>query len=141
MAATLRRVVLMSRDVEAATRWYGRLGLRVTAAQLPGFVKLDGGGGGTELHVQHADGEALLSAGYSPLLHFEVPAGIEALIPDLLMAGGRLDGAVQHTEVAVVAVLRSPDGHMVSVSQLHEPPPAAQVPAGAQALPQPPPLR
>ena len=112
--ATLRRVLLFSRDVERAAAWYAALGLRVSALSLPSYARLEGGGG-LAIDLQHTDSEAAMSVGYGPLLCFSVPGGLDALVPALLAAGGRLDGAIAHSELAQVACLRSPDGHLCSI--------------------------
>ena len=113
--ASLRRILLFSRDVEAAAAWYAKLGLRLTHTELPAYAQLDCGP--LSIDLQHTDNESQMCAGYSPILHFEVPNGIDALIPALLMAGGRMDGAIQYTAVATVVSMRSPDGHMISISE------------------------
>lgn len=138
--AALRRVVLLCRDVDASAAWYSLLGLSVTTSVPGAYARLEaapppagaqgqgGGSGGpaaVALDLQAASREAELCTGYSPMLHFEVPSGLDTLVPQLLMAGGRLDGAIQHTEVAQVAVLRSPDGHFVSVAEPNALPSAA----------------
>ena len=116
--ARLSRILLLSRDVEAAVAWYSKLGLRVAHAEIPAYARLDAGS--IAIDIQHSDSEASLCTGYSPLIHFQVESGLDMLIPSLLMAGGRLDGAIQHTEVAQIACIRSPDGHMISISEPNE---------------------
>lgn len=117
--AVLRRVVLYSRDVERSASWYAALGLRITAHALPSYARLEGGGG-LSIDVQQTDNEATLSVGYAPLLCFEVAAGLDSIVPALLTAGGRLDGAIAHTELAQVVCMRSPDGHMISIMERQE---------------------
>lgn len=116
--ASLRRLVLLCRDVDASAAWYGMLGLSVTT-KVPGtYCRLESGStNAMALDLQQTDKESELCTGYSPILHFEVPSGLDYLVPQLLMSGGILDGAIQHTDVAQVAVLRSPDGHFVSIAE------------------------
>lgn len=111
--AALRRVVLLVRDVQASAAWYAALGLRATVLAPGTHARLDGGGG-VPLDLLLAPREAELCTGYSPALHVELPEGaLDALVPQLLAAGGRLDGPIRHGADATVAVLRSPDGHML----------------------------
>lgn len=114
--AALRRVVLLVRDVHASTAWYAALGLRATVLAPGAHARLDGGGDspGVPLDLLLAPREAELCTGYSPALHVELPEGtLDALVPQLLATGGRLDGPIRHGADATVAVLRSPDGHML----------------------------
>ena len=125
----LRRVVLLVRDVDASLAWWAQLGLRATVLEPGVYARLEAAdegsasssaGSSIPIDLQRVDREAELVTGYAPMLHVEVPSGLDALVPGLLMSGGRLDGAIQHSEVAQVAVLRSPDGHFVSVSERNE---------------------
>ena len=61
--------------------------------------------------------EAACSTGYSPLINFQVE-DLDSVIPQLLMHGAELDGPIKYPRHGKVAVLRSPDGHMVGISEL-----------------------
>jgi predicted enzyme related to lactoylglutathione lyase len=61
--------------------------------------------------------EAQNSIGYSPWLHFEV-ADLDPVIAKCVQAGAHLDGPIQYPAHGKVAVLRSPDHHMIA---LYEP--------------------
>jgi catechol 2,3-dioxygenase-like lactoylglutathione lyase family enzyme len=116
--ATLRRVVLLVRDVPAACRFYADgLGLTVAAmsddwAQL---ATTPDKASGPQLVLRRADsGEAQLGTGYTPMLQFDV-AAMDELVPRLLALGAHLDGRIQYGPQGKVAALRTPDGHMVGV--------------------------
>jgi len=57
-----------------------------------------------------------MSAGYSPLLTFEVE-DLDSLIPQLIQHGAVLDGNILREPYGATASLRAPDGHMIG---LHE---------------------
>jgi predicted enzyme related to lactoylglutathione lyase len=71
----------------------------------------------TKLNLQVVQNEAQLSVGYSPHLVFEIE-NLDTTIAHCVMAGGHLDGPIQFPAHGKVAVLRSPDGHMIG---LYEP--------------------
>lgn len=62
---------------------------------------------GVSLHVRQTYSEAELSAGYNPLLSFEVK-NLTELVPSLLQMGASLDGAIAHEPMHSVASIRSP---------------------------------
>lgn len=114
-SARLRRVVVLVRDVRAATTFYTQgLGLRATSvsethARLPVSADID-------LELSHAQNESQLSTGYSPLLTLEVD-DLDTLLPRALAHGAALDGAVIRESYGATAALRAPDGTMIG---LHE---------------------
>ena len=59
--------------------------------------------------------EAFCSTGYSPMLSFEVP-DVQECVTRLIPLGAHMDGPIRHETFGKVAVLRSPDGQMVSLS-------------------------
>jgi len=125
----LRRVVLLVRELDASCAWYAKLGLRATRLD-PAHARLESGP--VSIHLLVAPREAELSTGYSPVLHLEVPAGeLDSMIPQLLMGGARLDGAIQRSADETVAVIRSPDGHFVTLFSSSEP---AAAPHASTAL-------
>ena len=147
--ARLMYVLLLQRDVPAATRFYkDGLGLAVTAAS-PTWAQVrrrsgsgrrgraegtdraaagrtptqleDGGGGGVGLALKAAAGEAQSTAGYSPFLAFQVP-DLQAAVERLLGLGARLDGAIKYGPHGKTAALRAPDDHMLSLFESADPP-------------------
>ena len=58
--------------------------------------------------------ESLATTGYSPFLTFSVP-DLDELLPRLLHLGATLDGPIKRPSLGKAAVLRAPDGHMVSI--------------------------
>jgi catechol 2,3-dioxygenase-like lactoylglutathione lyase family enzyme len=128
--AALRRIVLLVRDVPAAARFYtDGLGLQVAAMSDDWAQLLPGGAAAPPLVLRRADGgEAQLTAGYTPMLQFDV-TDMDALVPRLLALGAHLDGRIQYGPHGKVAALRSPDGHMIGVV---EPAEAAAATPGAR---------
>lgn len=141
--ARLMYVLLLQRDVPAATRFYkDGLGLAVTAAsptwaqvrrrsgsgrRAEAFRGTDrrqlegGGGGGVGLALKAGSGEAQCTAGYSPFLAFQVP-DLQAAVERLLGLGARLDGAIKYGPHGKTAALRAPDDHMLSLFESADPP-------------------
>lgn len=68
------------------------------------------------LQAVHSN-EAQLTTGYSPWLTFEV-ADMDQTITKAMQSGAHLDGPIQYPAHGKVAVLRSPDHHMIG---LYEP--------------------
>merc|ERR1711865_57265 len=113
----LRNVMLLVRPTrfESAVKFYN-LGLGLPIRGLSdSWAELDAGGD-MSIVVQSVEGEAACSTGYSPLINFEV-ADLAATIPELLMQGAELDGPIKYPRQGKVAVLRSPDGHMIGISE------------------------
>ena len=117
MTARLRNLLLLVRDMERSTAFYGQgLGLPVLS-QLPTLVKL--GEEERPILLKPAAGEAQCTAGYTPFLNFDV-LDMDSTVPALLGLGGILDGPIKHSLHGKVAVIRSPDGHMVSLHERDE---------------------
>ncbi|KAK9904314.1 hypothetical protein WJX75_009019 [Coccomyxa subellipsoidea] len=57
---------------------------------------------------------AFTTCGYSPFLSFEV-ADLQDSVQRLLQLGATLDGPIKYPARGKVAVLRGPDGHMLSL--------------------------
>ena len=124
-SARLRSVMLLLRDVPAAATFYNEaLGLPILKLS-DRYAELGHGGGGggdaagppppPPLVLKAAEGsEALVTTGYSPFLCFDVP-DVPDVVVRALAAGAKLDGAIKHEPHGKVAVLRSPDGHMLGV--------------------------
>ena len=69
--------------------------------------------------------EAVLSTGYSPVLSFTVlPDQLSTVVPQLIMRGAYLDGAIIHRPHETVACLRTPDGHVIAIVEPSLPPQA-----------------
>lgn len=113
MAARLSGVVLLVRDVARSAALYrDALGLsaRASTGAQARFALADG----AELTVRAASSEAQCSAGYAPLLSFEVP-DMDRVVPALLAHGAALDGGVRYNPYGRTAAVRTPDGHMLGL--------------------------
>ena len=74
MAASLRHILLLQRDVPAAAHFYKEgLGLTVSKIVTDKWAELDAGDGATRITLLKAAEEAPLARGYSPILTFNVP--------------------------------------------------------------------
>jgi len=138
MSVRLRSVLLLTRDVAAATAFYSKaLGLPTVAA-VQDWALLQAGDAVSIQLQQVSDSEAPLSVGYSPVLQLAT-SDFDGKVPELLMAGATLDGAIKHTTAGKVAMMRAPlavGGHMLSIVELEEDAEAGGTSAGPQ-----PPLR
>jgi predicted enzyme related to lactoylglutathione lyase len=74
-------------------------------------------GGSFHLTIKAVESEAQLCKGYTPILSFDVN-DIDSVITRCIHMGASLDGPIQYPAHGKVAVLRSPDGHMIG---LYEP--------------------
>jgi predicted enzyme related to lactoylglutathione lyase len=124
-AATLSRIVLMVRGTEgihSAVNFYhkaiGLHVLRVTDvwAELSTSTNQNNG---ITLSIQAASiaNEAQLCVGYSPWITFTV-SQMDTTIASCVQMGAHLDGPIQYPAHGKVALLRSPDNHMIG---LYEP--------------------
>jgi catechol 2,3-dioxygenase-like lactoylglutathione lyase family enzyme len=112
--SAFRSVMLMIRDVPKSVAFYNEaLGLPLLKSS-DRYAELGVPGGGPPIALKHAEGEALVSVGYSPFLCFDV-ADVNDTVVRALTAGATLDGAIKHEPHGKVAVLRSPDGHMLGL--------------------------
>lgn len=116
MAARLSRIVLTVRNVEsiaASVKFYheaiGLPVLRITED----WAELKASDNQT-LTLQLAKDEAQLSVGYSPWLTFTVHS-MDEQITKCIQHGAHLDGPIQYPAHGKVALLRSPDGHMIGL--------------------------
>lgn len=135
MAVHLKSILLMTRNLPNSIRFYNEgLGLPVLL-QTERWAELGSEGGRySKLMLQQADAEAVCTTGYSPFLCFNVGVGFatpsvdeesggmssssssfDQTIYRLLQMGGVLDGPIKYPVHGKVAVLRSPDGHMLSL--------------------------
>jgi hypothetical protein len=130
--ASLQRVVLLVRDVGSATKfWHGVLGLSLQA-QGAGWASLRASQSVTLSLLQSEANEAAVCTGYSPILQFNVE-DMDTRVPQLLMGGAHMDGAIRYNDAMKVCVLRAPTGHMFSIVEgdsatRDETPPAAAIP-------------
>ena len=135
--ARLARIVLMVRGSEgianAVNFYHQALGLQVhrvtddwaelSSSSNPAAASGDAAAGGGEsggitlsLQAVHSN-EAQLSTGYSPWITFEVNQ-MDQTVAAAVQAGAHLDGPIQYPAHGKVAMLRSPDNHMIG---LYEP--------------------
>mmetsp|Transcript_78 Transcript_78/g.160 ORF Transcript_78/g.160 Transcript_78/m.160 type:complete len:119 (+) Transcript_78:88-444(+) len=112
MAAVLRNIMLMQRDVPKAAKFYSEgLGLAVTVCT-DRWAELHSGG--TTIALKAVDSEAHCTTGYSPFLSFDVP-DMDSKITHLISMGAVLDGPIKYPTHGKVAAMRAPDGHMFSL--------------------------
>jgi len=119
-AARLSRVVLMVRGSEGIARavnfYHQALGLQVYRVT-DDWAELGSTNDITlSLQAVHSN-EAQLSTGYSPWITFEVDE-MDPTVAAAVQAGAHLDGPIQYPAHGKVAMLRSPDNHMIG---LYEP--------------------
>lgn len=69
------------------------------------------------LSIKAVESEAQLSHGYTPFLSFDVE-DMDSVVARCAQMGAKLDGPIQYPAHGKVAVLRTPDGHMIG---LYEP--------------------
>jgi len=122
-AARLSRIVLMVRGSEGIARavnfYHQALGLQVHRVT-DDWAELGSSSSGSDitlsLQAVHSN-EAQLSTGYSPWITFEVDE-MDPTVAAAVQAGAHLDGPIQYPAHGKVAMLRSPDNHMIG---LYEP--------------------
>jgi len=118
MAASLRHVLLLQRDVDAAARFFrDGLGLAVRAWG-DEWAELEAGS--ARIAFKKVDSEAHRTSGYTPFLSFDV-ADMDATVPKLLQLGATLDGPIKYHAHGKVAALRAPDGPMISLFEANVP--------------------
>lgn len=101
--AVLRHVLLLQRDVPAAARFYSEgLGLAVNVCT-ERWAELQSGP--TRLGLKGVDGEAAVSAGYTPFLSFAV-TDVSATVARCLGLGAVLDGAIKYPPGAFALTTR-----------------------------------
>ncbi|EIE20318.1 Glyoxalase/Bleomycin resistance protein/Dihydroxybiphenyl dioxygenase [Coccomyxa subellipsoidea C-169] len=112
MIAVLRHVLLLQKDVRKAANFYQQgLGLPVNVLTEK-WAELQAGN--SKIALKAVDGEAFTTCGYTPFLAFEV-ADLQESVQRLLQLGATLDGPIKYPARGKVAVLRGPDGHMLSL--------------------------
>ena len=131
----LRNVILMVRDAPKTSKFFCEaLGLRAVH-ETEGSIELRSGAhlnGATSKDstpetaesIQRIDGPpillmqavnaASLSAGYTPILNFDVE-DMDVSITSALRMGATLDGPIKYPTYGKVAAMRSPDGHMIGL--------------------------
>ena len=118
LATRLSRLVLTVRGTEgihAAVEFYHRaVGLPVLRVT-DEWAELSAGPGVT-LNLQATSEESQLSVSYSPWITFEVN-DMSQRIAACCQAGAHLDGPIQYPAHGSVAVLRTPDNHMIGLYQ------------------------
>jgi predicted enzyme related to lactoylglutathione lyase len=126
MSATrLSRIVLMVRGTEGITTavnfYHKAMGLRVLRvtddwAELSSHSTMNNGIT-LSLQAMNTANEAQLCMGYSPWITFTI-SNMDETISACVQAGAHLDGPIQYPAHGRVALLRSPDNHMIG---LYEP--------------------
>lgn len=125
MAASLRHVLLLQRDVDVAARFFrDGLGLAVRAWGQE-WAELEAGS--TRIAFKRVDSEAHRTCGYTPFLSFDVE-DMDVMVPKLLQLGGTLDGPIKYHAHGKVAALRAPDGPMISLFEANVPHASKDVP-------------
>jgi predicted enzyme related to lactoylglutathione lyase len=118
MLAKLSRLVLMVRGSEgiasAVNFYHEAVGLQVLRVT-DEWAELSVGSGIT-LSLQAVSTEAQLSVGYSPWMTFEVD-DMSKRIAACCQAGAHLDGPIQYPAHGSIAVLRTPDNHVIGLYQ------------------------
>lgn len=112
MTAQFKHILLMVNDIFASTQFYNQgLGLRVRYSK-PGWAELDANGTILVLHAAHEKAQG----GDSPILSF--------LVDDIYMAvitlgkmGAKLETRIIENSGGMVAAMRTPDGHRLSLLQ------------------------
>merc|ERR1712151_948167 len=110
--------MLLVRDVPASTRFFNEgLGLGVSHASNR-WCELDAGDG-VGIAIKEANGEAECTAGYTPVLSFDVD-DLPSTVSRAIQLGASLDGPIKYPIHGKVAALRSPDGHMIGLFEPSE---------------------
>jgi len=118
MAAILRHVMLLQRDVPKAATFYSEgLGLRLLVCTKQ-WAELECGPG-ARLALKGVEGEAFVTTGYTPFLSFQV-TDMDERLTRMISLGAVMDGAVKFSPTSRSAVLRAPDGHMIGLVERDE---------------------
>ena len=136
MAAILKHVLLLQRNVPAAAAFYEQgLGLIVTQcsdsyAELgdgldengrPVDPKDEKAKPRTVLALKAVGNVSQLTTGYSPFVNFEV-RDMDTAVNNMLRMGAELDGPIKYPPQGKVAALRGPDGHMLGLYEMSDSP-------------------
>ena len=78
------------------------------------WAELSTGVAGVTLNLQATNTEAHLSVGYSPWITFQVTK-MQERISACAQAGAHLDGPIQYPAHGTVAMLRTPDNHLIGL--------------------------
>lgn len=134
MAAILKHVLLLQRNVPAAAAFYEQgLGLIVTQcsdlyAELgdgldengrPVDPKDEKAKPRTVLALKAVGNVSQLTTGYSPFVNFEV-RDMDTAVNNMLRMGAELDGPIKYPPQGKVAALRGPDGHMLGLYEMSD---------------------
>jgi catechol 2,3-dioxygenase-like lactoylglutathione lyase family enzyme len=112
MIPQFRQILLMVENVPASIEFYCQgLGLKVNAATAT-WAELEADGTIIALHATTEPSQI----GGSPILSFHVE-DIYTTIEDLEAMGGRLEGTVRQPPFGKVALVRTPDGHLLNLLQ------------------------
>ena len=105
-----------SEGVASAVEFYHKaIGLQILRAT-DEWAELSSGVPGVTLTLQATQIEAQLSVGYSPWITFQVD-NMNDKVAACAQAGAHLDGPIQYPAHGSVAMLRTPDNHMIGLYQ------------------------
>ena len=119
MGTRLGSILLLVRSVEQSARFYGSEGLGLSVRFMSdNLAELQTHPSALlpPLLLQQATREADCTTGYSPFLCFLVD-DVAATVPKLIAQGAALDGPIKYPPSGPAAALRSPDGHMFTISE------------------------
>lgn len=112
MTTQFRQIILMVENVSASVEFYREgLGLKVNGVTET-WAELEADG--TEIAL-HATTRSYQTES-SPTLSFHV-ADVYTTVEDLEAMGGRLEGIVRQLSFGKVALVRTPDGHLLNLLQ------------------------
>ncbi|MBN8559413.1 MAG: VOC family protein [Leptolyngbya sp. UWPOB_LEPTO1] len=112
MTTQFRQIILMVENVSASVEFYREgLGLKVNVVTET-WAELEADG--TEIAL-HATTRSYQTES-SPILSFHV-ADVYTTVEDLEAMGGRLEGIVRQLSFGKVALVRTPDGHLLNLLQ------------------------
>lgn len=112
MTTQFRQIILMVENVSASVEFYQEgLGLKVNGVTET-WAELEADG--TEIAL-HATTRSYQTES-SPILSFHV-ADVYTTVEDLEAMGGRLEGIVRQLSFGKVALVRTPDGHLLNLLQ------------------------
>lgn len=118
MLARISRLVFMVRGSEGITSavdfYHKAVGLSVLRVT-DEWAEMSAGNG-VILSLKAVSDESQLSFGYSPWITFEVD-NLSQRIATCAQAGAHLDGPIQYPAHGSVAVMRTPDNHMIGLYQ------------------------
>lgn len=105
-------VMLLIRDVTKSAKFYvDGLQFRVNHMS-EHWAELQSGS--LRVSLNRVDGEAAVTAGYTPFMCFHV-RNLDTTVYKLIELGAILDGPIKYPSHGKIATLRAPDGHMIGL--------------------------